>query len=484
MKKEELCQENKALKKENMILRFVLDNIHEGVLITNEQDVIILYNKEVEKTEGMSREDMVGKVESQAYNCIENYNFDKLFTKAVRESGKSIIGAYHEYDLGHGNKTAILFDVKPVFINEEVAAVCTIGRNINQIRDFIVDTLEVHQKFNQQLDKASISAKYFFDDIIGESAAMKHLIAQAKKVAKHDSPILIYGETGTGKELLGSSLHNHSLFCDGPFITLNCAAIPDTLLESILFGVAKGSFTGAVENPGLFEQAHNGTLFLDEINSMPINLQAKLLRVIQEKSVRRIGGSKEIPITCRIISATNKKPGDILNSGTLREDLFYRLSTVELTIPPLRKRKEDIQYLVGYFIRKYNIRFGLFVEDISPELQKLLLQYDWPGNVRELENFIESSMNLMESREHTLSPWHLSDYFQEKLSNITKGKNRVNLRERLHNKLELCEKELYQEMLEKYGYNIPSLARDLGVTRQTVYARLKKLGIPLPQTRN
>ncbi len=482
MKKEDMLLQLKELKKENKVLRFALDNIHEGVLITDEKDVIVVYNKEVEKTEGIAREKMLGRVEKEAYGNIYNYNFDQLFTKAVRKSGEAIIGAYHEYDLGRGNKTAILFDVKPVVDKDKVIAVCTIGRNINQIKEFIVDTLETQQKFNRQLGKEISGAKYFFEDIIGESATMKRLIAQAKKVALRDSPILIYGETGTGKELLGSSIHNHSLYCDGPFVTLNCAAIPEALLESILFGVAKGSYTGAVEGAGLFEQANNGTLFLDEINSMPLNLQAKLLRAVQEKRVRRLGGSKEIPVNCRIISACNQSPQEMLHSNVIREDLFFRLATVELTIPPLREHKEDLEYLIGYFLQKCNIRFGLFVEDISQNLKELLHQYDWPGNVRELENFIESSMNLVEARERVLALRHLSDYFRDKFNSMEANSNcHHNLGQEIKDKMRAYERNLYKGLLIKYNYGIANLAKDLGMTRQNVYIRLKKLGIQLPQ---
>lgn len=484
MKREDLVSRIKALEKENKLLRFVLDSIHEGVLVTDEKDRIIVYNQEAENTEGLSRNEMVGKVEEDAYGHVLGYNFDQLFTKAVRESGKPIVNAYHQYDIGHGNKTAILFNVLPYCENGEVAAVCTIGRNINQIKDFIVDTLEINNRLNMQNGKETSGAKYFLDDIIGESAAMKRLITQAKKIAKRDSPILIYGETGTGKELLASGIHNHSLFSSGPFITVNCAAIPDTLLESTLFGVTKGAFTGAVESPGLFEQANNGTLFLDEINSMPINLQAKLLRVIQEKSIRRIGGTNEILVNCRIISATNKRPKEMVDLGVIREDLFFRLSTIELKIPSLRERKEDIEYLLGYFIRKYNIRFGLFIEGVSWELEKILLQYDWPGNVRELENMVESSMNLVETKERILMPRHLSDYFIDKFKELHAYEPSADVKQQMQKRLMSYEKGLYEELLVKNNYNVAKIAKDFGVTRQNVYIRLKRLGISLPNSKS
>lgn len=464
------------LEAENQLFRFALDKIHEGMYIIDQDRVIIEYNKVVEDTEGMSREDAIGKTEQEVYGNIPDFDFIQKFTEPVFKSKKPIINNYYEYRVRGGKKTAILMNVYPYIVKGEVKNVITIGRNINQVKDFIIQTLSMRNKLEVIHGKNPNGAKYFLDDIIGESAPMKRLITQAKKVARRDSPILIYGETGTGKELLANGIHNNSMFLDGPFVSVNCAAIPETLLESILFGVAKGSFTGAVENPGLFEQAEGGSLFLDEINSMPLNLQAKLLRVIQEKSVRRIGGAKEIPVNCRIISATNKSTKETISLGTMREDLFYRLSTVELKIPPLRDRKEDIQYLVGYFIQKYNVRFGLFVEGISPELQEMLRQYDWPGNIRELENMIESSMNLIETKERILTPRHLSDYFLEKFADLEPVKE-CRYPHMMRERLQQYEKKLLAESLVHNNYNVVKVAAEFGVTRQNIYHRLKKLGI-------
>lgn len=477
IKKEVLESRIKALEKENRLLRFALDQIHEGIIITDRDDRIVVYNVSAEETEGMSRRDMLGKKEEEAYGFITGYDFDQLFTKKVKAEGKPMLNVYHEYSLPHGNKTAIIFDVRPYYENHEVAAVCTIGRNVNQIKDFIVDTLETNQKNSAALKNAN-GAKYYFDDIIGESAPMKELIGKAKQFAKRESPILLYGETGTGKELMASSIHNHSLFAAGPFVAVNCAAIPENLLESILFGVSKGSYTGAVEGPGLFEQAQVGTLFLDEINSMPLSLQPKLLRAIQEKSVRRVGGDREIPIHCRIISAVNQDPRMVLGTGVIRDDLFFRLATIELKIPPLRERKEDIEYLVWTFIRKYNIKFGLFVEGISPELMAILNRYDWPGNIRELENMVESSLNLVTPRERILTTRHLSDYFSEKFARIDREQPFAS-RDQLRHQLQNYEKSLYEKLLKEHAYNIPDIAKEFGVSRQSVYGHLRKLGIDI-----
>lgn len=466
---------------ENEVLRYVLDQIHEGVYITDENGVIWEYNESVRETEGFSREDVLGHKEEEVYANIDNYTFIEDFSVKVRAKKKPIKDVYYEYGLGYGKSTAIIMSVYPYIVDQKVKAVCTVGRNINQMKDFLVDTLGMR---NQQLRNdgtlgAARGARYFFDDIIGKSDVMKRTVARAKLVAKRDSPVLIYGETGTGKELMAQSIHNGSLFSDGPFVSVNCAAIPETLLESILFGVHKGAFTGAVEGPGLFEQAEGGTLFFDEINSMPLSLQPKILRAIQERSVRRVGGDKEIPVNCRIISAVNEEPKVVLEQKKIRDDLFFRLATIELKIPPLRDRKEDIEYLIYSFIHKYNVRFGLFVEGVSPSLFHVLMEYDWPGNIRELENMVESSMNLVGDDEKILRTNHLSDYFQEKFATAETedgGEKEVkNMKERLF----LYEKKLMMESLLRNDFNIVKVADEFDMTRQNVYLRLKKLGITL-----
>lgn len=221
---------------------------------------------------------------------------------------------------------------------------------------------------------------------------------------------MIYGETGTGKELLVQSIHNASPRKSEAFIAQNCAAIPSSLLESILFGTAKGSYTGAVDRPGLFELADGGTLFLDEINSMPLDIQAKLLRVLENGVIRRIGGTKEHGVNVRIIAAMNEPADVCLREKTLRSDLYYRLNVINLQIPPLRDRKGDLPLLTDHFIQKYNFLFGKLVTKVDEEVKVRFNQYDWPGNVRELEHAIESAMNIMDGDSITVEhiPMHIA----------------------------------------------------------------------------
>lgn len=464
---------------ENNIFRFAMDKIQEGIYITDEKGYIIEYNRSVQESEGFSLDEVLYHSEEEVYGSLNSYDFISDFSIPVREGKKIIKDHYYNYNLGYGKKTAIIMSLYPYIVDGEVKAVCTIGRNINQIKDFLIDTLGMRNQQLRENDPQKTGARYFFDDIVGKSESMRITVERAKLVAKRDSPVLIYGETGTGKELMAQSIHNGSLFLDGPFVSVNCAAIPETLLESILFGVSKGSFTGAVEGPGLFEQAEGGSIFLDEINSMPLSLQPKILRVIQEKMVRRVGGQEEIPVNCRIISAVNQDPREILEKGLIRDDLFFRLATIEIKIPPLRQRKEDIEHLLYSFIDKYNVRFGLFIEGVCPSLFNLLLEYDWPGNIRELENLVESAMNLVGNHEKLLRTKDLSDYFQEKFSAINPKKKQdpevYNLKERLT----IYEKKLIQEALTRNNFNIAKTAEEFGMTRQNLYLRLKKLDIEI-----
>ena len=469
------------LLRENEMFRFVIDQIHEGIYITDENGVIVEYNASVQETEGFRREDVIYQNEKDVYGHFPGYDFITRYADPVRASKQPLKDVYYEYNLGYGKKTSIIMSIYPYLVDNEVKNLCTVGRNVNHIKDFLIDTLGLENRRAVKSGANNTGARYFFEDIVGRSELMKRTVAMAKLVAKRDSPVLIYGETGTGKELMAQSIHNGSLFLDGPFVSVNCAAIPETLLESILFGVSKGSFTGAVERAGLFEQAGGGTLFLDEINSMPLTLQPKILRAIQERSVRRVGGDREIPVHCRILSAVNKDPKRVLEDGVIRDDLFFRLATIELKIPPLRHRKEDIEYLVYEFIRKYNIRFGLIVEGISPELLEILLDYEWPGNIRELENLVESAMNLIGREETILRPQHLSDYFQEKFSGLS-GKSEglslgicVDLP--LAAKMRASEQEYLVAALELCGGNVSRAAVKLGISRQNLHYRLRRLGL-------
>lgn len=308
---------------------------------------------------------------------------------------------------------------------------------------------------------------------------MKASIKKCEKASKSDASVFIYGETGTGKELISQSIHYASSRKQYPFIAQNCAALPESLFEGILFGTIKGGFTGAVDRPGLFEQADKGTLLLDEINSMPMMLQAKLLRVLQEGYVRRVGGTKDIPVDVRVIATTNESPTQILNENKIRKDLYYRLNVINIEIPPLRERKEDISLLCDMFIKKYNKKLNKNVKGISYDSINYLKKHNWQGNVRELENVIYSTMSMMDNEKNIVPEMiHLNEYYYLKEKKINEEYSLDDLEYKtLDHIIGDVEEGYIIESLEKTGYNVSKSAAILGINRQNLQYKMKKYNI-------
>jgi arginine utilization regulatory protein len=312
-------------------------------------------------------------------------------------------------------------------------------------------------------------AKYTFTDILTKNERFNHVKNQAAKVANSSSTVLVYGETGTGKELLVQAIHNASARRQAPFIAQNCAALPESLLESILFGTVKGSYTGAVDRAGLFEIAHGGTLFLDEINSMPLELQSRLLRVLEDGMVRRIGSPKALQVDVRVIVALNKYPFECVKAGELRPDLYYRLNVFSLDIPPLKDRIEDIPYLVDHFVSIFNHSFEKQVSRVDEEVLQLFCRYQWPGNVRELKHIIEHAMIMVEGEMLTKKqlPNHIVESTSPEITEISVRPLRQALNE--------TEYALIVSAMEKSGGNINQAAKLLEIPRQTLQYKLQKL---------
>ncbi len=312
---------------------------------------------------------------------------------------------------------------------------------------------------------------YNIHGIIGVSETVRNLIEVIRKVASTDSTVLITGESGTGKSLIAKAIHFLSDRRDRPFVTINCAAIPETLLEAELFGYEKGAFTGATSSrKGKFELANGGTVFLDEIGDMPLYLQAKILRVIQEKEIERLGGEKVIKVDVRIIAATNRDLESLVKEGKFREDLYYRLNVIPIHVPPLRERKEDIPLLVEHFLEKFNEKYGKKVR-IAPEAMEPLMEYDWPGNVRELENTVERLVVMNEGvvRSADLPPHILAFRRKDSLGSVSN----------LPEKIQATEREKIIEALERTGYVKSRAAKLLGYTLRQLDYRIKKYGIEI-----
>jgi DNA-binding NtrC family response regulator len=304
-------------------------------------------------------------------------------------------------------------------------------------------------------------------ELVGVSPAMTEIRAIVAKVAATDSPVLIEGESGTGKEVVAATIHRRSARSTGPFIPVNCGAIPGDLLESEFFGHVRGAFSGAVADAlGLFRSAHGGTLFLDEVAELPPALQVKLLRVLQEREVRPVGSTKTYTIDVRVIAATNRPLEEALRNGVLRQDLYYRLNVVRIVVPPLRERKRDIAPLVATFLRQFNQRFGRDVTGVSPEALAAFQAYDFPGNIRELENLLERAYALGVKTEITLADLPaLSPRVPATLSPTDVPT------------LAQVERELILRALDVYGNDRDQAARALGISRRTIYRRLKEYGV-------
>lgn len=334
---------------------------------------------------------------------------------------------------------------------------------------------EENQRLWMEVDRS-----FGFDNIIGKSKEMKEIFKVVKQVADTRSTVLIMGESGTGKELISRAIHYHSPRKNHPFVTINCAAIPETLIESELFGHEKGAFTNAIEKKlGRFEMAHLGTLFLDEIGELSLMTQAKILRFLEEKEFNRVGGSKTIKVDVRLITATNKDLPQLVKQGQFREDLYYRINVVPIILPPLRERREDIPLLINHFIRKFNEENKKEVKGVSQEALELLVNYEWPGNVRELENLIERIIALTQNEIIEANELPLPVVNQSKTNglkeSVLSGQISFSKAE------EEFEKEIILDALRRANFIQSHAAEILGISRRILKYKMDKLGIQQPE---
>jgi two-component system response regulator AtoC len=334
-------------------------------------------------------------------------------------------------------------------------------------RKLVVENSELRRRLVEQTADS---------EILGSAPSIQHVMETIASVADADANILILGESGTGKELIANALHERSSRREGPFVKINCAALPKELIESELFGHMKGSFTGATtEKVGLLEEAHKGSLLLDEITEMPVDLQAKLLRVLEERVVRRIGGAKSIPVDFRLISSSNRNPEQAVKEGHLRQDLYFRINTVTIEVPPLRERREDLPILVQAFLERYRSKHARAIDAIEPEAYRRLLAYQWPGNVRELQHAIERAVLVAHGRELTLGD--LPETLQHGVGE-TGPAGSIAPSEVPSGSLEEIERASILKALEATRWNKQAAAALLGLRRPTLYSKMRKHNIP------
>ncbi len=453
----------------------MLDIIDDCVFVIDHNGKIVLFNDANERLDNLKREQVLGKHLTEVYQLDEHSSI----SLQVLNTKKPVVDKYQYYVTLAGYQVSAISSAYPILNNaNKLIGVIVTTKNITKFKQM----LDFHKKLANPGEQCLPTIKqYSFHDIIGESPLIKMSIAIAEKAAQTNSPILVYGETGTGKELFVQSIHNTSN-ANEPIVSLNCAAVPENLLEGLLFGTARGAFTGAVDQPGLFEEASKGTLFLDELNSMSTNLQSKLLRAVETGRIRRVGETKERVANPRIISALNLPPLEAIDRNLLRKDLFYRLGVIMIKLPALRERKEDLPLLVQHFIQKYNYTFKRNVRQIDNDVLELFKNYHWPGNVRELEHTIEYAMNLIGS-DNVIKQIHLPPIILDQINSSdpleveTLIASSSNHNQNLKSLIASFERTIIENMLEETRGNVSAAAKRLGLNRQSLDYKVKKYGI-------
>lgn len=464
------------------LLELILLNLDEGIIVTDAKANITFYKEPATNIGGIDSSTAVGK---NILDVFPELTPETSTFYNVIKSRKPMIEHIQHYTNYQGKKVSTVTSTIPIIENGELDGCFEVFKDLTQVMDLSEKIVHLQEQLYKSAENKKTynerDAKYTLDNIIGSSRPIASLKEKVKQVARSSSPVLVYGETGTGKELLVQAIHNADpKRRSRPFIAQNCAALPSTLLESILFGTAAGSFTGAKDNPGLFELADGGTLYLDEINSLNIELQAKLLRVIQDGVVRRVGAAKTRDVDVRIIASTNEPPEKLLEKKLLREDLYYRLNVIYFEVPPLRERREDIAALVEHFIKRNNEQLGKRVEGVSKEVMQVFSEYYWPGNVRELEHLVESTMNLANSKTITLDDIQYDFDKRHKIAGMESNMPGENITPGdLNEAVDRYEKALVVKALKASGGNIAAAARALGLPKQTMHNKIRKHNIKL-----
>ncbi|WP_409306028.1 sigma-54 interaction domain-containing protein [Peribacillus sp. SCS-155] len=446
----------------------ILESIEEGIHVIDTNGMTIFYNKVAARHDGVEVQEVLGKPLLEAFPSLDGHSSTLL---KVIKTGQAITYKEQNYLNLHGRMVETINTTLPIYVEGRLIGAVEIAKDISALKLLSKRLLELEGSIKKRSEPSLVQhgAKYTFSDIITKDAHFLQIIEQGKKAARSASSVLVYGESGTGKELFVQSIHNDSLRSRAPFIAQNCAALPDTLLDSLLFGTAKGSYTGAVDRKGLFELAHGGTLFLDELQSMPIELQSKLLRVLEDGLVRRIGGTKSTAVDVRVIAAMNIHPEQALRENKLRADLFYRLNIMCYELPALRDRKDDIQLMASYYIKSYNEMLGKLVKGLDSQVIPIFLNYHWPGNVRELKHTIEYMMNIAETDLLTIA--ELPVFFHA--SGKASGKKPpviLPLREALRQ----TERKLLLQALKQTAGNVLQASKILDIPRQTLQYKMKK----------
>ena len=438
----------------NKYLEAILNSVSDGIVAVNGQGLITGINKIAARSFQCHPRELVGKTINtfiQHAGRLQNF----FNTKAAGRSNEEVFLKMP------GGKTSYTAKANPIFSEE------------NDSKGFVLTFLPTQKTYSQVSSSTGTIVKFRFADIIGESNAIRQSIEKAKSVASGPSTVLILGESGTGKELFAQAIHGASDYKTGPFVSINCGAIPRELIQSELFGYTDGAFTGAKRGgrAGKFEAANGGTLFLDEIGDMPLEMQINLLRVLEEKAIVPVSGKNAIPINVRIIAATNRSLFEEVSKGHFREDLYYRLNVISIALPPLRAREGDISLLANYYVEKISRKMGKETKKIDPDVLRRFESHSWPGNVRELANAVEHAVNISSTEELLVK--HLPTYFRKigfEEPQPRSGADRIM-------SLSALEKDAIKKAVQFYNGNITKTSKALGIGRNTLYEKMKKYGI-------
>ncbi|MDQ0220788.1 sigma-54-dependent transcriptional regulator [Peribacillus cavernae] len=463
-----LAEEITNLKEIQTMLQAIIHSSNDAISVVDEKGHGIVINPAYTRITGLSKEEVIGKPATTDIYEGESMHMQVLQTRRPVRGVNLRVGPL---------KKDVIVNVAPIIVDNRLKGSVGVIHDVSEI-----------QQLTKELDRArqiirTLEAKYSFADIIGQSEEMKLAVEQAKLSAKTPATVLLRGESGTGKELFAHAIHNASEKKFNKFVRVNCAAISESLLESELFGYEEGAFSGAKRGGkrGFFEEANKGSIFLDEIGELSPNIQAKLLRVLQENEIIRVGGTKPVPIKVRVIAATNLNLEKAITIGTFREDLYFRLNRMPIHISPLRKRKEEIEAMAKHLIQKINQEYGRNIEGITDEAIEKLKQYDWPGNVRELENILGRAIIFMKINESVMDEEHIPDFIEndEKILNDPNlGKEGAfSQQEPLSEMLDRYESKLIKQSLIQHKGNKTATAKSLRISVRNLYYKIEKLNL-------
>lgn len=434
--------------------RIIMDFAYDGIIAIDDKGKITVFNSVAERVVGIKSQEAIGR---HIQEIIPNTGMLKVLEKKEVELGT----------IQKINDVYVTTNRVPIVVNNHVVGVVATFQDVTKIQ-------KLEQKLRRELHAKGFVAKFSFENILGKSNLIKDAIEKAIRYSNAEASILILGETGTGKEIFAHSIHRSSKRREGPFVAVNCAALPESLLESELFGYAEGAFTGARKGgkQGLFEIAHEGTIFLDEIGAIHDNVQIRLLRVLQEREVMRIGDDRVIPVNVRVIAASNRDLSELVESGEFRADLYFRLNVLKLALPALRDIQEDIPLIAHNFLGEFSKQYGKKISTISPEAMQILISYDWPGNVRELKNVIERLVIL--SHDSSISEQEAENVLEirEKGEILTPAHIPQELKNLKHISRSL-EKNLIEKLLADMNGKKTEVAKRLGINRTTLWRKIK-----------